>query len=56
MIRDIKKGDKKERLDNILQEMAKADKKGFDASKYSGTLKLEEDPVAYQNKLRDEWE
>jgi uncharacterized protein (UPF0335 family) len=29
---------------------------GFDAKKYNGILKLEEDPLTIQLKLRNEWE
>ncbi len=29
--------------------------KGVDTKKYCGTLKLKEDPLAIQKRLRDEW-
>lgn len=29
---------------------------GFDARKYNGTVKLKEDPLDAQKRLRDEWE
>jgi hypothetical protein len=29
---------------------------GIDAKKYSGVIKLKEDPVKYQKKMRNEWE
>lgn len=29
--------------------------KGMEAKKYSGTIRLKEDPLAIQKKLRDEW-
>jgi hypothetical protein len=29
---------------------------GFNAKKYNGVLKLKEDPLSIQKKLRDEWE
>jgi len=29
--------------------------KGLNAQKYSGSIKIEEDPVKYQKRLRDEW-
>ncbi|TYP93418.1 hypothetical protein LX73_1122 [Fodinibius salinus] len=28
---------------------------GISARKYSGTITLKEDPVAYQKRIRDEW-
>ncbi|HYG15851.1 MAG TPA: hypothetical protein VEC12_08870 [Bacteroidia bacterium] len=32
------------------------DRKGFDAKKHCGVLKLEEDALEIQRRLRDEWE
>lgn len=29
---------------------------GFDAKKYNGVLKIKEDPLAIQKRMRDEWE
>ena len=31
-------------------------KKGFDAKKFCGILKVEEDALAIQKRLRDEWD
>jgi len=30
-------------------------KKGFDAKKFCGVLKVDEDPLVIQQRLRDEW-
>lgn len=42
----------KEKRPNILLE----GKKTVDWSQFCGILKLEEDPMVYQNRIRDEWE
>ena len=31
-------------------------KKGFDARKYKGTVRFDEDPLDIQKRLRNEWE
>jgi uncharacterized protein (UPF0335 family) len=46
--KDIKAIEKK-----LYQEKSAA---GFNAKKYNGVIKLKEDPLVIQNKLRDEWE
>ncbi|HRH58310.1 MAG TPA: hypothetical protein PLS10_11690 [Chitinophagales bacterium] len=35
---------------------AHSSKKKFNAKKYVGTIKLKEDPMVIQKKLRDEWQ
>jgi len=45
-------------LDELLKKLESANqgkKKGVDASKYSGVLKTDIDPLEYQKKMRDEW-
>ncbi len=40
----------------VEKELSKAkNPKTFDARKYAGTIKLAQDPIAIQKKLRDEW-
>jgi hypothetical protein len=55
----IKKGDSKERMDELLKKVATkpvVPAKKFEAAKFSGTVKFEGDPLEIQKKLRDEWE
>lgn len=40
----------KEKLYGVQQE-----RHGLDAGKYSGVLKIKEDPIAYQKRIRNEW-
>lgn len=51
----IKRGSTKEAITKSLQELDKKTSKGFTASKFCGTLKLQEDALAIQKRLRDEW-
>jgi preprotein translocase subunit Sss1 len=37
-------------------KVARKPKKDFDALKYCGVIKLKEDPIDIQKKMRDEWE
>lgn len=53
MVLQLKKGASKRRMNTILNKLKK--KKGVDTKKYCGTIKLKEDPLAIQKKLRDEW-
>ena len=53
----LKKGASKQEmraLEEKLQQLPA--RKQIDASKYSGTIQLKEDPLTIQKKLRDEWE
>lgn len=56
MITVIKKGARKEDIKKMLQKIELIPKKGFDARKFCGILKTEEDPVDTQKRLRDEWQ
>ena len=57
MVVVIKKGDSIEKINKLLAKLqAKAAKKGVDTRKYCGTIKLKENPVEIQRKLRDEWD
>ena len=53
MVITIKKGDSKKTIEKKLSKLPK--KKGFQAYKYLGKIKFDEDPVAIQRRLRDEW-
>ncbi|HAN79238.1 MAG TPA: hypothetical protein DCQ31_16460 [Bacteroidales bacterium] len=45
---------KLEKIEEYRKQPAKTKK--FDAWKYCGTIKLTEDPLTIQKRLRDEWE
>ncbi|MBO9703257.1 MAG: hypothetical protein J7604_23785 [Sporocytophaga sp.] len=54
MVVTIRKSSKKEEIEKILSTINVA--KQLDVSKYCGKIKLSEDPLFIQKKLRDEWE
>ena len=57
MVLVLKKGASKKEIDAIEKKLYKENpSKGFNAKKYNGILKLKEDPLAIQKRLRDEWE
>ena len=43
-------------LKKLQKSTAKASKGHFDAFKYCGVIKLKDDPLVIQKKMRDEWE
>ena len=53
MVIVIKKGASRKEIEKVLAKMVT--KKGFDALKHSGVIKLEDSPIEIQKKLRDEW-
>lgn len=55
MVTVIKKGMKKKQISLILDRKKKSKKKKLDLEKYCGILKLKEDPLDIQEKLRNEW-
>lgn len=38
-----------------IRKKKKSEKKGVDTFKYCGVITLDEDPLAIQKRLRDEW-
>ena len=54
MVTVIKKGSNKKEIEEALSKLRSTKK--FDAYKYCGTVKLNEDPLEIQKKMRDEWE
>lgn len=63
MIIVIKKGSNQEDLknsiaamENSLKEFTQKTNKGFDAHKFCGVLKLNEDALIIQKRLRSEWD
>ena len=53
MVLVIKHGTTAKKLSKLLKKMKT--KKGLDTKKYSGVLKLKEDPMQIQKQLRNEW-
>ena len=54
MVITIKRGDSKETIDKKLSKLSK--KKGFQAHKFLGKVKVDGDPLEIQRKMRDGWE
>ncbi|WP_168196216.1 hypothetical protein [Echinicola soli] len=54
MVTIIKKGLDKKILDKLFQKALKI--KGVNTHKYCGVIRLKEDPLVIQNRMRDEWE
>jgi hypothetical protein len=57
MVLVLKKGATEKEMQIIRKKLQKmSGKTGVDLDKYSGILKLKEDPLTIQRKLRDDWE
>lgn len=57
MVFVLKKGASKKEIEQINDKLRKIPlRKKLDTRKYCGVIKLKEDPLAIQKKLRDEWE
>jgi len=56
MVTTLKYGSQKGSLSRLLARMSKKSGKGINVRKYSGILKLKEDPMKIQKELRNEWE
>lgn len=54
MVLVLKKGASKKDMENITAKLQPS--KGVDTRKYCGTVKLKEDPLVIQKRIRDEWE
>ncbi len=56
MVLVLKKGASEKDVQLIKKKLQKkSHKAGVNVKKYSGKIKLKEDPMAIQKKLRDEW-
>jgi len=53
MVTTIKKGASAKEIKKLLAKRKKT--KGIDAFKYTGSIKLQEDALVIQRKMRDEW-
>ncbi len=57
MVLVLKKGATKKDIEEIEKNLYKEKASGgFNAKKYNGIMKLNEDPLTIQKDLRDEWE
>lgn len=60
MVVNINSNSSSEEIRLALQKLHKGNKqskkKHFDAHQYCGVIKLKEDPIAIQKKMRDEWD
>lgn len=57
MIAILKPGSTQLRISELWEQFnAKKKGKGIEAKKFCGVLKLEEDPLDMQKRLRNEWE
>jgi len=57
MVLVLNKGASKKDIDRINKQLSAIESgKKLDAKKYCGVIKLKEDPLTIQRKLRDEWE
>jgi hypothetical protein len=56
MVLVLKKGASEKEVQLIKKKLQKKSRKtGVNLKKYAGTIKLKEDPLKIQKKLRDEW-
>ena len=57
MVTVLKRGSTSQTIKKILEYIEEiSPKKGLNASKYAGTVKIKEDGLSLQKRLRDEWE
>ena len=57
MVLVLKRGATKKEIEALEKKLYKAKAStGFNAKKYNGILKLKEDPLTIQKRLRNEWE
>ena len=58
MVTTIKRGATKAEIESVFEKLASqtSKTKGFDAHKFCGTVKFNEDALEIQKRLRDEWE
>jgi len=55
MVMTIKYGASKRSIMSLLKKLAEKPKKGINAKKYCGKVKLKLDALKIQKELRDEW-
>ena len=56
MVAILKQGASKKSIKSLLEKLSKRrETNGVDVRKYCGTIKLKEDALTIQKRLRDEW-
>ena len=55
MVLVLKKGASKKDIEALRKKLERRPSKGVDTKKYCGVIKLREDPLEIQKKMRDEW-
>ena len=55
MVSILKYGTRKDKIHILLERLNKSSGKGIDSFKYSGTIRVKEDPLLTQKKFRNEW-
>jgi len=56
MVLVLKKDASSKEIAALRKKLNELPGKGVDTKKYCGVLKLKDDPLAIQKKMRDEWE
>ena len=57
MVLVLKKGASRKEMEQINKQLGQMpSRKKLDAKKYCGVIRLKEDPLDIQRRLRDEWE
>ena len=58
MVTTIRRGATKAEIQSVFEKLENISRKriGFDAHKFCGTVKFNEDAMEIQKRLRDEWE
>lgn len=57
MVTVLRKGADKAEIEELMKKMTEnPPRRGLDAYKYCGTVKIKEDGLRLQKQLRDEWE
>jgi hypothetical protein len=57
MVLVLKKGASKKDIEALRKKLERRrTSKGVDTKKYCGVIKLKEDPLVIQKKMRDEWQ
>ncbi len=56
MVLVLKRGAGKKEINAIRKKLGKMPVKGVDTKKYCGVIKLKENPLDIQKRLRNEWE
>jgi hypothetical protein len=56
MVLVLKKGASRKDIEALRRKLERRLSKGVDTKKYCGVIRLKEDPLEMQQKMRDEWE